>query len=36
MSIYEQLIDAGLTPGQANDIVWMLKDEEGYDNGGYT
>ena len=32
MNIYEQLVNAGLTPGEASDIEYMLKGEEEYDN----
>lgn len=32
MTIYEQLIELGLTPGEASDIEYMLKGEEEYEN----
>jgi hypothetical protein len=34
IKVYEQLVDAGLTPGEAKDVVYMLM--EGGEIDGYT
>lgn len=31
-NIYDQLVGLGLTPGEAGDIVYMLKGEEEYED----
>lgn len=30
--VYDQLIELGLTPGEAGDIVYMLQGEEEYED----